>query len=45
MVEQQRPEEIPLSLREELHIRSVDGASMAYRRLLAELGASEEALP
>jgi phenylpropionate dioxygenase-like ring-hydroxylating dioxygenase large terminal subunit len=45
MVEQQRPEEIPLSLREELHIKSVDAASMRYRRLLADLGASPESLP
>ena len=38
MVESQRPEELPLDLSEELHLRGPDAGTLAYRRLLAELG-------
>lgn len=36
VVESQRPEELPLALREELHIKVPDAASMSYRRQLAK---------
>ena len=45
IVEQQRPEEIPTSLREELHVRDADAVSMAYRRLLAGMGTPANQLP
>jgi phenylpropionate dioxygenase-like ring-hydroxylating dioxygenase large terminal subunit len=38
MVEAQRPEELPLDLREELHLRGPDDVAVTYRRKLAELG-------
>ena len=38
IVENQRPEELPLDLAEELHIRGPDGIALAYRRMLWELG-------
>jgi phenylpropionate dioxygenase-like ring-hydroxylating dioxygenase large terminal subunit len=38
IVENQRPEEIPLDLREELHIKVPDAAAVLYRRFLAEVG-------
>jgi vanillate O-demethylase monooxygenase subunit len=38
IVESQRPEELPVDLTEELHIRSVDKVSVEYRRWLRELG-------
>ena len=34
----QRPEELPLDLSEELHIKGPDAVAVAYRRFLAELG-------
>jgi phenylpropionate dioxygenase-like ring-hydroxylating dioxygenase large terminal subunit len=37
IVESQRPEKIPVDLREELHVRS-DKLAVAYRRWLHELG-------
>ncbi|MCE2525659.1 MAG: hypothetical protein J4F99_06890, partial [Acidimicrobiia bacterium] len=37
VVESQDPPELPLDLREELHLKVADGASMVYRRLLREL--------
>jgi vanillate O-demethylase monooxygenase subunit len=37
MVEDQRPEDLPLDLREEVHI-AADRLSIAYRQLLTELG-------
>jgi phenylpropionate dioxygenase-like ring-hydroxylating dioxygenase large terminal subunit len=40
MVESQRPEELPLDLREELHLRGPDAGTLAYRRLLDGLGRS-----
>ena len=38
IVENQRPEELPLDLAEELHIKGPDGIALAYRRMLRELG-------
>jgi phenylpropionate dioxygenase-like ring-hydroxylating dioxygenase large terminal subunit len=37
VVESQRPEELPTSLREELHIKVPDAASLTYRQQLAKL--------
>jgi vanillate O-demethylase monooxygenase subunit len=37
-VEAQRPEELPLDLREELHLRGPDASGLEYRRLLASIG-------
>ena len=39
VVESIRPEEIPTSLKEELHIRVPDPASIAYRRWLGTVDA------
>lgn len=41
IIERQRPEELPIDLSEELHLRGPDAASVAYRRLLAEIGVKE----
>ncbi len=38
IVENQRPEELPLDLSEELHLRGPDSVAVEYRRLLGELG-------
>ena len=38
VVEAQRPEELPLDLSAELHLRGPDGAAVEYRRMLRELG-------
>jgi phenylpropionate dioxygenase-like ring-hydroxylating dioxygenase large terminal subunit len=40
MVEQQRPEELPLDLSAEMHIRGPDSVAVDYRRTLAKLGLS-----
>ena|SRR5690242_21093780 len=40
IVESQRPEELPIDLSEELHLRGPDAGTLAYRRLLADLGRS-----
>lgn len=45
IVEQQRPEEIPTDLREELHLKGPDQASMRYRRMLSSIGLPSETLP
>ncbi|MCY3926603.1 MAG: aromatic ring-hydroxylating dioxygenase subunit alpha [bacterium] len=47
VVESQDPPELPLDLREELHLKVADGASMVYRRLLRDLaeGAAGSAVP
>ena len=37
VVESQRPEELPLDLSEELHLRGPDAGTLAYRRMLAEI--------
>jgi phenylpropionate dioxygenase-like ring-hydroxylating dioxygenase large terminal subunit len=41
VVESQRPEELPASLREELHIKVPDAASLLYRQRLASLAKVE----
>lgn len=41
VVESQRPEELPIDLTQELHIRGVDRVSIDYRRWLAELAAGK----
>jgi phenylpropionate dioxygenase-like ring-hydroxylating dioxygenase large terminal subunit len=38
IVESQRPEEIPLDLREEMHVKVPDAFALVYRRLLSEFG-------
>jgi phenylpropionate dioxygenase-like ring-hydroxylating dioxygenase large terminal subunit len=38
LVENQRPEQVPLDLKEELHLRGPDGPSVVYRRMLDEIG-------
>ena len=38
VVEAQRPEELPLDLRDELHLRGPDTAALTYRKELAALG-------
>jgi phenylpropionate dioxygenase-like ring-hydroxylating dioxygenase large terminal subunit len=45
IVESQRPEQIPLDLREELHIKVPDASGLAYRRLLAELSDAQSFMP
>ena len=40
MVESQRPEELPIDLTQELHIRGVDRVSIDYRRWLGEIARS-----
>lgn len=38
IVKKQRPEELPLDLAEELHIKGPDAVALAYRRMLGALG-------
>jgi phenylpropionate dioxygenase-like ring-hydroxylating dioxygenase large terminal subunit len=38
ILENQRPEELPLDLSEELHIKGPDAVAVEYRRMMAELG-------
>jgi phenylpropionate dioxygenase-like ring-hydroxylating dioxygenase large terminal subunit len=38
IVERQRPEELPLDLAEEFHLKGPDAMALAYRRALGELG-------
>ncbi len=38
IVESQRPEELPLDLSEELHVRGPDSVAIEYRQFMAELG-------
>lgn len=45
IVESQRPEQLPESLREELHIKIPDAASLLYRQRLAALASVEVAGP
>ncbi len=45
IVEAQRPEQVPEDLKEELHLRLPDAASITYRRMLSELGLPAELLP
>ena len=43
VVESQRPEELPIDLSEELHIKGVDRVSIDYRRWLGEIANGEPA--
>ena len=45
VVESQRPEKIPVDLRDELHLRFPDAAAIMYRRLLRELDQAEAFVP
>jgi phenylpropionate dioxygenase-like ring-hydroxylating dioxygenase large terminal subunit len=45
IVESQRPEEIPLDLRDELHLKVPDNSGIAYRRLLASISGSRPFMP
>ena len=45
IVESQRPEIIPLDLREELHLKVPDASGIAYRKLLASIAGSEPFMP
>jgi len=40
IVERQRPEELPLDLSEELHLKGPDAGTLQYRRMLAQIGLS-----
>jgi phenylpropionate dioxygenase-like ring-hydroxylating dioxygenase large terminal subunit len=40
IVESQRPEELPLDLSQEMHIKGPDSVAVEYRRIMAELGVS-----
>jgi vanillate O-demethylase monooxygenase subunit len=42
VVESQRPEELPIDLSEELHIKGVDRVSIDYRRWLGEIAAAAD---
>jgi hypothetical protein len=42
LVESQRPEQLPIDWNAELHVRGPDGPSVTYRKLLAEVGITEE---
>jgi phenylpropionate dioxygenase-like ring-hydroxylating dioxygenase large terminal subunit len=42
VVESQRPEEIPLDLRDEMHLKVPDAFALVYRRLLADFGPEGE---
>ena len=37
IVENQRPEELPLDLTEELHIKGPDAPALQYRKIMGEL--------
>jgi hypothetical protein len=45
IVESQRPEEIPLDLKDELHLKVPDATGIAYRRLLARISDSGAFMP
>lgn len=45
IVESQRPEQIPVSISEELHLRFPDAGAVQYRRLLRELDKAEAFVP
>ena len=38
IVESQRPEELPLDLTAELHLRGTDAGALSYRRMLRDRG-------
>jgi phenylpropionate dioxygenase-like ring-hydroxylating dioxygenase large terminal subunit len=43
VVESQRPEELPLDLSDELHLRGPDNCAVVYRRMLRDLGIKDVA--
>jgi len=45
VVETQRPEEIPVDIKEELHLRFPDAPAILYRRMLRELNRAEAFVP
>ena len=45
VVEAQRPDELPLDLSDELHVRGPDAVAVAYRRFIGELGVDADAPP
>jgi phenylpropionate dioxygenase-like ring-hydroxylating dioxygenase large terminal subunit len=45
IVESQRPEELPIDLSAELHIKGIDRVALEYRRWLLELVNSDEPTP
>jgi phenylpropionate dioxygenase-like ring-hydroxylating dioxygenase large terminal subunit len=45
IIESQRPDELPLDLSAELHLKGPDAAAVAYRRFMAELGVLVDAPP
>lgn len=45
IVEGQRPEQIPVDIKEELHLRLPDAASILYRRMLRELNLPASYMP
>lgn len=45
IVESQRPEEIPVGLKEELHLRLPDAHALLYRRMLREIDLPETYMP
>lgn len=45
IVESQRPEKIPLDLKDELHLKVPDATGIAYRRLLARISDSKPFMP
>jgi vanillate O-demethylase monooxygenase subunit len=42
VVESQRPEELPLDLSEELHLKGPDAGTLQYRRMLGEIGLKDD---
>ena len=38
VIETQRPEELPLDLSEELHLKGPDSVAVEYRRMMREIG-------
>jgi phenylpropionate dioxygenase-like ring-hydroxylating dioxygenase large terminal subunit len=45
IVESQRPEQIPLDLREELHLKVPDATGIAYRRMLGKIDGASAFIP
>jgi hypothetical protein len=41
VVESQRPEDLPLDLSEELHLRGPDNCAVVYRQMMRELGVTD----
>ncbi len=41
LVENQRPDQVPVDLTEELHVRGPDGPSIIYRRMMSDIGIKE----